>query len=117
LGRIANVIRQPVAALSTEVSLDLGAIQKAWPAFESAFDSLHGRRMMDLIDNRASTYRLCTERLPRDVENPLGLDETTIPGGRYMRLRLIGEAPISMARSRRRSTSSSSTLITISHGR
>jgi DNA gyrase inhibitor GyrI len=27
------------------------------------------------------------------VENPLGLDETTIPGGRYMRLRLIGEDP------------------------
>src|SRR5262249_22981063 len=29
----------------------------------------------------------------RDAENPLGLDETTIPGGPYLRLRLIGEPP------------------------
>jgi hypothetical protein len=93
LGRIANVTRQDAAALSREVPLDLPTIQEAWPAFESAFDSLRGRRMMGLIDNRAGTYRLCTERLPRDRENPLGLDETTIPGGRYLRLRLIGDPP------------------------
>jgi hypothetical protein len=93
LGRIANVTRQDTAALSREVPLDLAAIQEAWPAFESGFDSLHGRRMMGLIDNRAGTYRLSTERLPRDLENPLGLDETTIPGGRYLRLRLIGDPP------------------------
>lgn len=93
LGRIANVTRQDTAALSREVPLDLAAIQEAWPSFESWFDSLHGRRMMGLIDNRAGKYRLCTERLPRDIENPLGLDETTIPGGRYLRLRLIGDPP------------------------
>ena len=93
LGRIANVTRQDTAALSREVALDLAAIQKAWPAFESGFDSLHGRRMMGPIDNRAGTYRLCTERLPRDLESPLGLDETTIPGGQYLRLRLIGDPP------------------------
>ena len=93
LGKIANVTRQDTAALSREVPLNLAAIQQAWPAFESGFDSLHGRRMMGLIDNRAGTYRLCTERLPRDLENPLGLDETTIPGGRYLRLRLIGDPP------------------------
>src|SRR5262245_11791669 len=93
LGRIASVTRQDTAALSTEVPLDLSTIQRAWPAFESGFDSLHGRRMMGLIDNRAGTYRLCSERLPRDGENPLGLDETTIPGGLYLRLRLVGDAP------------------------
>jgi hypothetical protein len=93
LGSISNVTREDTAALSREVPLDLAAIQEAWPAFESGFDSLHGRRMMGLIDNRAGTYRLCTERLPRDIENPLGLDETTIPGGRYLRLRLIGDPP------------------------
>jgi DNA gyrase inhibitor GyrI len=49
--------------------------------------------MMGLIDSRAGMYRLCTERLPRDRENPVGLDETTIPGGRYLRLRLIGDPP------------------------
>ena len=93
LGRIESVSRQDTPALSKEVPLDLAAIQEAWPAFESGFDSLHGRRMMGLIDNRAGTYRLSTERLPRDAENSLGLDETTIPGGPYLRLRLIGEPP------------------------
>jgi hypothetical protein len=93
LGAIADVTREDTAALSRDVPLDLAAIQEAWPAFESAFDSLRGRRMMGLIDNRGATYRLCTERLPRDAENPLGLDETTIPGGHYLRLRLIGEPP------------------------
>jgi hypothetical protein len=93
LGRIAEVTREDTPALSREVPQELAAIQEAWPAFEAAFDSLHGRRMLGLIDNRAGTYRLCTERLPRDLENPLGLDETTIPGGRYLRLRLIGDPP------------------------
>ena len=93
LGRIATVTREDTLALSKDVPLDLSAIQAAWPAFEAGFDSLHGRRMMGLIDDRAGTYRLCTERLPRDIENPLGLDETTIPGGPYLRLRLIGDPP------------------------
>lgn len=93
LGRIENVTRQDTAALSREVPLDLAVIKEAWPAFESGFDSLQGRRMMGLIDNRADTYLLCTERLARDMENPLGLDETTIPGGHYLRLRLTGEPP------------------------
>ena len=55
LGTIANVARDDTPALSREVPLDLPAIQEAWPAFESAFDSLQGRRMMGLIDNRAGT--------------------------------------------------------------
>src|SRR5215470_10944631 len=93
LGAIANVTREDTPALSRDVPLDLAAIREAWPAFESGFDSLQGRRMMGLIDNRAGTYRLCTERLPRDQENALGLDETTIPGGHYLRLRLVGEPP------------------------
>jgi hypothetical protein len=93
LGKIANVTREDTAALSKDVPLDLAAIQAAWPAFEAGFDSLRGRRMMGLIDNSAGTYRLCTERLPRDRENPLDLDETTIPGGHYLRLRLIGDPP------------------------
>jgi hypothetical protein len=92
LGKVASVTREDTPALSRDVPLHIPAIQEAWPAFEAAFDSLHGRRMMGLIDDRAGIYRLCTERLPRDIDNPLGLDETTIPGGPYL-LRLIGEPP------------------------
>jgi len=51
LGRIAEVTREDTPALSREVPQELAAIQEAWPAFEAAFDSLHGRRMLGLIDN------------------------------------------------------------------
>jgi hypothetical protein len=34
--------------------------------------------MMGLADNRANTYRLCTERLDRDADNPKGFDQTRI---------------------------------------
>src|SRR5262249_20849823 len=117
LGKIASVTREDTPALSREVPLDLAAIQAAWPAFESGFDSLKGRRMMSLIDNRAATYRLCCERLPRDAEDSLRPDDTTIPGGTRRPSQAgapcdsgsEGTLPVSTTRSRRRSTSSSNT--------
>ncbi len=93
LGRIEAVERDDVPALSRDVPLDLPVIQSAWPEFENAFDSLHGRHMFGLIYNRERIYRLSTVRLDRDANNPLELVETTIPGGRYLRLRLIGDPP------------------------
>lgn len=93
LGRIDRVTRDEQPALSRDVNLDLAEIQAAWPEFESAFDSLRGRKMAGLICNHDGVYRLSTLRLDRDVGNPLGLDETTTPGGDYLRLRLIGEPP------------------------
>ena len=93
LGKIANVTRQDTAALSREVPLNLAAIQQAWPAFESGF-RLTARASDDGPDRQSSRHVPALHRaLPRDRENPLGLDETTIPGGRYLRLRLIGEPP------------------------
>lgn len=49
--------------------------------------------MMGLVYGGSHIYRMCSIRLDRDAANPLGLDETTIPGGGYLRLRLRGEAP------------------------
>ncbi|MCH8612924.1 hypothetical protein [Arsenicicoccus dermatophilus] len=48
--------------------------------------------MMGLIYGGSQIYRMCSTRLERDADNPLGLDETVIPGGAYLRLRLRGEA-------------------------
>lgn len=93
LGRIEPVERKDVPALSRDVTLDLAAIRAAWPRFENAFDSLRGRQMFGLVYNQQQIYRLSTVRLDRDADNPLGLDETSIPGGRYLRLRLLGEPP------------------------
>ena len=93
LGRIDVVTLVDTPALSRDVALDVDAVQAAWPAFEGAFDSLQGRRMMGLVYGGSAVYRLACARLERDGENPLGLDETMIPGGDYLRLRLRGAAP------------------------
>ena len=91
LGRIDVVTLEDLPALSRDVPLDLPSIQSGWPVFEGSFDSLRGRRMMGLVYGGSSVYRMCSVRLERDAENSLGLEETTIPGGQYLRLRLRGE--------------------------
>lgn len=93
LGRIDVIELDDTPALSRDVALDIAAIQAAWPDFEGAFDSLQGRRMMGLFYGQDEVYRLSSARLDRDHDNPLGLDETVIPGGSYLRLRLRGSAP------------------------
>ncbi|WGW10593.1 AraC family transcriptional regulator [Saxibacter everestensis] len=93
LGRIDVVALYETPILSRDVALDVDAVQAAWPEFEGAFDSLQGRKMMGLIYGGSTVYRLASVRLDRDSDNPLGLDETTIPGGDYLRLRLRGDAP------------------------
>lgn len=93
LGRIDVVTLEDLPALSRDVPLDLSNIQARWPEFEHGFDSLRGRRMMGLIYDGRHVYRMCSVRVDRDAHNPLDLDETTIPGGAYLRLRLRGEVP------------------------
>ncbi|WP_029067982.1 effector binding domain-containing protein [Jonesia quinghaiensis] len=91
LGRIDIVTLNHTPALSRDVNNDLAAVQSAWPEFEGMFDSLQGRKMMGLIYNEF--YRMATIRLERDRDNTPALDETLIPGGKYLRLRLRGDAP------------------------
>ncbi len=78
LGRISRVTREDLVVLSRDVPLDLPTLQAAWPEFEPSLDSL---------------YRLATSKLERDVDNRLGLDESVVPGGDYLRLTLVGEPP------------------------
>lgn len=93
LGRIDVIDLPDTPALSQDVTLDFDVIQAAWPDFEGAFDSLQGRKMMGLVFGGNDVYRLSSARLERDEANVLNLDETTIPGGPYLRLRLRGNAP------------------------
>lgn len=98
LGRIDLVTLEDLPALSRDVPLDLATVQAAWPEFERGFDSLRGRRMMGLCYPDAGIYRLCSTRPDRDTDIHPGLDETTIPGGDYLRLRLRGDPPAIYAR-------------------
>jgi hypothetical protein len=93
LGRIDVVALEDAPALSRDVPLDIAAVQAAWPAFEACFDSLRGRRMMGLVHSADGVYRMASVRLARDGDAPAGMDETVVPGGAYLRLRLRGSAP------------------------
>lgn len=94
LGPIERVTLEDTPALSRDIPFELSIIQAAWPEFENAFDSLRGRKMMGLVFNDGDRYRLSSVRLDRDDRNPLLLDETVIPGGDYLRLRLRGEPSV-----------------------
>lgn len=93
LGRIDVITLADRPALSRDVPHNLPSIQAGWPDSEHSFDSLKGRRMMGLVYGGSQIYRMCSTRLDRDADNPLGLNETVIPGGAYLRLRLRGEVP------------------------
>lgn len=93
LGRVDEVTREDVAVLSRDIADEIAEIQAAWPAFEAALDSLRGSHMFALVYEGRNVYRLCSQQLERDMDNALGLDETVIPGGRYLRLRLRGTPP------------------------
>lgn len=42
--------------------------------------------MIGVIYNQERLYRLATSKPERDVDNRLGLDESVVPGGDYLRL-------------------------------
>jgi hypothetical protein len=69
---------------------ELPQIQAIWPAFEQLV-GLRGRKMFARIDDEAGTYTVCTPI--KDGDNPadLGLQIGTLPGGWYLRGRLVGE--------------------------
>jgi hypothetical protein len=68
------------------------AIQCAWTAFEAAV-GLRGRKFFGAFDNRTQEYRVCTLLRAGDDPGALGCEVGTLPGGRYVRARLVGEPP------------------------
>jgi len=68
------------------------AIGAAWDRLEDLV-GLRGRRFLGVFNTTAGWYRTCV--LVQDGDDPaaLGLPTTVIPGGRYLRARLRGNAP------------------------
>ena len=71
---------------------DLAHIQQVWPPFEQLV-GLRGRKMFALIDTDANCYTVCTPVKDGDDPGSLGLQVGTLPGGWYLRGRLVGEPP------------------------
>lgn len=71
---------------------DLTHIQQLWPAFEARV-GLRGRKMYAYADLKNNTYTACTPVREEDDPERLGLQLSTLPGGTFLRGRLVGEPP------------------------
>jgi hypothetical protein len=81
----------PVMYLET-VDGDGAAIGAAWDRLEDLV-GLRGRRFLGVFNTGAGWYRTCVQLRDGDDPAALGLPTTVIPGGRYLRARLRGDAP------------------------
>ena len=80
----------PVAYVRSE---DMAAaIRAAWDELETAVGSLHRRKFYGAFYPVTEEYRACVELGPGE-QPPAGLKTDTLPGGRFLRLRLSGEPP------------------------
>ena len=87
-----KISRDPVPVIFRRVADDHEAIRSAWGAFERAV-GLPGRKFFGVFDAATGEYWLCAQFREGDDPELLRAEVGTIPGGRYLRARLEGEAP------------------------
>ena len=85
-----RISRADVAVMARTTVDDLPHIQALWPAFEHLV-GLRGRKMYASVDAAAGTYTTCTPVRYGDDPQALGLEVGVLPGGDYLRGRLVGE--------------------------
>jgi hypothetical protein len=81
-----------VAVMERSTLDDLVHIQAIWRSFEQLV-GLRGRRMYARAEERRNTYTVCTPIKAGDDPDALGLETGSLPGGSYLRGRLVGEPP------------------------
>jgi hypothetical protein len=86
------VVREPVDVMLVCVADELAEIQRAWAQFETAV-GLRGRKFYGAFDPVADTYSVCAVRRADDDPAAFGAEPGTLPGGRYVCVRLKGEPP------------------------
>jgi hypothetical protein len=84
--------RDDVTVMAQTTVDDLAHIQQVWPPFEELV-GLRGRKMYALIDTSQDTYSVATPVRDGDDPGRLGLQVATLPGGWYLRGRIVGEPP------------------------
>jgi hypothetical protein len=80
-------------AAEADPSLVTGAAQRAFSELESRLDSLRGRRFFGVFDPASSEYLACVQIKDDDDPAALGLRQTVIPGGTYLRATITGQPP------------------------
>ena len=69
------------------------AITRTWAELEAAVGALRGRKFYGAFDPSTREYWVCVQRREDDDPEALGLEDGTLPGGRYARERLEGDPP------------------------
>ena len=84
--------RSEIPVMQSTTVDDRDHIRAMWPWFEERV-GLRGRKMYALIDTARAIYTVCTP--VREEDDPASLDLQTgvLPGGRYLRGRLVGQPP------------------------
>jgi Integron-associated effector binding protein len=91
MSEFSQVAREEIAVQFVRVPDGLEHIRRAWDELEAVV-SLRGRHFYGAFDPVANDYRACVEVRDGDHLVP-GLENGTLPGGRYLRARLHGEPP------------------------
>ena len=91
MSEFAEVERDEIAVQFVRVPDGLEHIRSAWDELEAVVD-VHGRHFYGAFDPVADDYRACVEARAGDELVP-GLENGTLPGGRYLRARLRGQPP------------------------
>lgn len=71
---------------------DPADMRRGWERLEGLV-GLRGRKFYGAYFPETREYRVCVESQQDDDAAALGLDSATLPGGRYLRVRLQGEPP------------------------
>lgn len=85
-----RIQRDDIVVMQRDTVDDLPHIQQLWPAFEQLV-GLRGRKMYAMADGE--THTACTPLRDGDDPERLGLTLGTLPGGTYLRGRIVGEPP------------------------
>jgi hypothetical protein len=86
-----EIEREEIAVQFVRVPDGLEHIRRAWDELEAVV-ALRSRHFYGAFDPIADDYRACVEIRDGD-ELVDGLESGTLPGGRYLRVRLKGEPP------------------------
>jgi hypothetical protein len=87
------VERGAIPVLFKRTTDEQEAITRTWAEVEEAVGSLRGRKFYGAFHAATREYWVCVQQRENDDAVGLGLEEGTLPGGRYARERLEGDPP------------------------
>lgn len=86
------VLRSEVHVMFLRTSNLPQDIGRGWARLEELVGT-RGRKFYGALDLPTGEYRVCVELKANDDPVALGLETGVLPGGRYLRARLVGEPP------------------------